>query len=293
MDLEQLRAFVTIVDAGGVSAAAQALNRTQSAVTKRLQALERAAGQPLMDRLARTLVLTPAGQRLLPHARRVLTEADAARRALDETADALTGSLAIATSHHIGLHRLPPVLEGFVRDHPGVDLHIDFLDSEDGCAAVAQGTRELAIVTLPDAPNPVLATRVVWDDPLVFVAAPDHPLATRSTGGAPIAIDTLAAHPAILPDARTFTHRRIAAALAQAGLRPQIRMATNYLETIRMLVGIGLGWSALPATMVDERLVRLDVPITLDRALGTVVHRDRTLSGAAQALCERLHRSRP
>ena len=68
-------------------------------------------------------------------------------------------------------------------------------------------------------------------------------------------------------------------------MRPHVRLATNYLETLKMLVGIGLGWSVLPESMLDDTLVRLNVPrLRLHRELGLVWHERRTLSGAAQAL---------
>ena len=286
MDLASLHAFVAVIDTGTVSAAANSLHLTQSAISKRLQTLEQSLGVRVLDRLGRKLVLTEAGQRLLPQARQVLASADEARKAVLSDADAhgLEGRLAIATSHHIGLHRLPDALRNFVAAHPKVALNIEFVDSEDGCRAVEQGQIELAIVTLPLSPAPVLKLQPVWNDPLAFVVHKAHPLAKRET----IDIAELAEHPAVLPDRSTFTHRIIAAALARANTHPQVRMTTNYLETIKMLVEIGLGWSALPATMLGDGLVALPVTATIQlpisRHLGIVTHRKRTMSRIATAL---------
>ena len=285
MDLPALRALIAVVDSGSVSDAANTLHLTQSAVTKRLQSLETSLGTALLDRLGRKLVLTEAGARLVPHARAVLQTAEDARRAVAPAQSGqINGRLAIATSHHIGLHRLPGPLRAFVAAHPNVELNIEFVDSEDGCHAVEQGQIELAIVTLPQSPAPALRLDRVWDDPLAFVAHHAHPLAQQSQ----VALSELANYPAVLPDRSTFTHRVIAAALARADTHPQVRMTTNYLETIKMLVEIGLGWSALPATMVSRGLKELTVtgPIDLpiSRHLGIVTHRNRTLSSAAEAL---------
>lgn len=291
MDFQALRALLAVVDTGSVSDAAVSLHLTQSAVSKRLQSLEASLGVPVLDRLGRRLVLTEAGERFVPHARQVLQAADEARRAIEPaTGDELGGRLAIATSHHIGLHRLAEPLRRFVAAHPKVELAVEFVDSEDGCKAVEHGQIELAIVTLPLSPAPALKLQPVWDDPLAFVVHKNHPLATRST----IDLTELADHPAVLPDRSTFTHRVIAAALARANTHPQVRMTTNYLETIKMLVEIGLGWSALPATMVDSELKALDIQAEIElpirRELGIVTHRQRTLSAAALALQRAINR---
>ncbi len=77
--------------------------------------------------------------------------------------------------------------------------------------------------------------------------------------------------------------------LALQGLEPNLGMSTDYLDTIRMMVSIGLGWSLLPETMIDDQLVRLNTgtePIV--RPLGYIHHRDRTLSNAARELVKLL-----
>ena len=285
MDFQALRALLAVVDTGSVSDAASSLHLTQSAVSKRLQSLEASLGVPVLDRLGRKLVLTEAGERFVPHARQVLQAADEAKRAVEPAADGqLDGRLAIATSHHIGLHRLAEPLRRFVAAHPKVELAVEFVDSEDGCKAVEHGQIELAIVTLPLSPAPALKLRPVWDDPLAFVVHKTHPLAKHST----IDLTELADYPAVLPDRSTFTHRVIAAALARANTHPQVRMTTNYLETIKMLVEIGLGWSALPRTMLGNNLVELpvDAPthLPISRSLGIVTHRKRTMSRISSAL---------
>lgn len=279
MDTTQLQAFVEIVEQGSMSAAAERLHLTQSAVSKRLQTLEQLLGNQLLDRIGRSVQLTDAGQRLLPIARRILADLDLARQAVQHSPSQVRGALNLATSHHLGLYRLPEVLSRFTRRYPAVDLNLEFMDSEEGCDAVESGRLELAVITLPRAPSSRLITQSVWDDPLALCAAPDHPLHQAGT----LDIEQLARHPAILPDRRTFTHRLIADALARAGAEPQVRMSTNYLETIKMLVSIGLGWSALPRTMLDAGVTALPLDMGIRRTLGTAVHRGRTLSAPARA----------
>ena len=279
MDLASLEAFLAVADSGGFSAAGERLHLTQPAVSKRIAVLEGQLGRRLFDRIGREVALTEAGQALLPRARRILAELDDTRRALGNLDAEVGGRLSLATSHHIGLHRLPPLLRAFSRGHPRAALELQFLDSEQAWAQVLHGRVELALTTLGPAAAP-LRTLPVWDDPLEFVVAPDHPLAARGE----VALAELAAHPAVLPDANTFTHRIVADRFAAAGLAPTLRMTTNAMETLKMLASVGLAWSVLPHTMLDAQTIVLRVPgVQLRRQLGCVTHAGRTLSNAARA----------
>lgn len=287
MDLANLAAFVAVAEHGRFSAAAEQLHLTQPAVSKRIAQLEASLDARLFDRLGRQVAPTEAGQLLLPRARQLLAEAESARQALRGMGEGVGGSLRFATSHHIGLHRLPPLLRRFAAKHPQVALDIRFMDSEQAWQDVLQGRIELALTTLGPATPPLRTTRL-WDDPLCFVAAPDHPLARKAR---PTLAD-LSAHPAVLPDPGTFTHRIVADAFAARGLPLQLRMTTHYLETIKMLAGVGLAWSVLPQTMLDRTLRALPVAgVRLNRTLGCVTHGGRTLSRAAQAFAALLEGS--
>ena len=279
MDLASLDAFLAIADSGSFSAAGERLHLTQPAVSKRIAVLEGQLGRRLFDRIGREVALTEAGQALLPRARRILAELDDTRRALDNLDAEVGGRLSLATSHHIGLHRLPPLLRAFSHEHPQAALDLQFLDSEQAWAQVLHGRVELALTTLGPAAAP-LRTVPVWDDPLEFVVAPDHPLAARDD----VTLADLAAHPAALPDADTFTHRIVADCFASAGLAPTLRMTTNTMETLKMLAGVGLAWTVLPHTMLDAQTTVLRVPgVALRRQLGYVTHAGRTRSNAARA----------
>ena len=300
MDLATLNAFIAVSESGSFSLAGERLHLTQPAVSKRIFALEQQLEVRLFDRLGREVGLTEAGRALLPRAYRILGELEDTRRALANLNGEVSGRLTLATSHHIGLHRLPPVLREFTRRYPAVSLDIRFLDSEVAYEDVLQGRAELAVITLapeagtpgarmpgartpgartPDTLAPLRAVPV-WEDPLDFVVAPEHPLARNGA----LTLADVAAHPAVFPGAHTFTHRIVHRLFEAAGLTPQVAMSTNYLETIKMMVSIGLAWSLLPRTMLDDQVVRLTLPgPQLTRRLGYVLHTERTLSNAARA----------
>lgn len=289
MDLATLNAFIAIAELGSFSEAAERLHLTQPAVSKRIASLEQQLSVRLFDRLGREVSLTEAGRALLPRAYQILNVLDDTRRALTNLNGEISGRLTLATSHHIGLHRLPPLLRAFTRAHPQVALDIQFLDSEVAYEEVLHGRAELAVITLaPETREPVHAV-AVWDDPLDFVAAPEHPLARSQA----ISLADVAHHPAVFPGGNTFTHHIVRRLFEAQGLTPNIAMSTNYLETIKMMVSIGLAWSVLPRTMLDEQVARLPLPgIQLTRQLGYISHTDRTLSNAARAFMNLLDAQR-
>jgi DNA-binding transcriptional LysR family regulator len=286
MDLHALQAFVEVARLGSFSSAADRLFLTQPAISKRVATLEKELNTRLFDRIGRHVSLTAAGRALLPAAERLLLDAADMKRRVSNLAGEVSGPLLLGTSHHVGLHRLPPVLRAFHRSYLDVRLDIRFMDSEAACAAVASGELELAVVTLPDETPPNLELQPVWEDPLHFVVGREHALARQ--GRASLA--QLAALPAVLPSQGTFTRAILERTVAEAGLQLHIAMATNYLETLKMLAATGLGWSLLPATLLDDSLQALQVDgLQLSRRLGLVLHRQRTLSNAARcfmALCE-------
>lgn len=285
MDIASLRAFVAVADARSFSEAALHLGLTQPAVSKRIQTLESSLGSKLFDRVGRQVIPTEAGRELLPRAERILVELDDTQRAIANLAGNIAGTLRIGTSHHIGLHHLPPVLRRFTGQYPGVELDLHFMDSEAACHAVQKGELELGIVTLPPEGPGDLLLSPIWPDPLEFVVAKDHPLAKRRR----LRATDIYAYPAILPAASTYTRQIAERALQPFGTKPRIGLSTNYLETIKMLVSVGLGWSILPRTLLDKHIKVLPIEgLKLERILGVVQHRERTPSNAATALIKLL-----
>lgn len=281
MDSHHLSAFIAVAKSASFSRAADELHLTQPAVSKRISTLENLLGQRLFDRIGRHVSLTEAGAALLPRAHEILGIIDDTRRHLANLDGQVQGCLKIATSHHIGLHRLAPILRDFHAQYADVSLDIHFVDSEIAYSNVLEGDVELGIITLAPEQNLQLKAQQVWDDPLVFVCAPEHPLA----GQQHLTLQDLSHFDAIVPGHGTFTHHIVNDLFNQHKIALRIGMSTNYLETIKMMVAIGLGWSILPATMVDSSLIQLNLAnIHITRQLGFIHHRERTLSNAARAL---------
>jgi DNA-binding transcriptional LysR family regulator len=285
MDTSALKAFLVITETGSFSAAAVQLHLTQPAISKRILTLENRFGARLFDRIGRTVTLTEAGRELAPRARDILQRIEDSQRAIHNLAGHTTGRLSLATSHHVGLWRLPPLLQTYSKLHPDVVLDLHFMDSEVAHEMIAQGNLEIGIITMAPSRHERLESVPLWNDKLIFVVAADHPLASNNR----LSLAELAEYPAILPDLTTFTGRIVQNLFHQQKLALHISMSTNYLETIKMLISIGLGWSVLPVTMLDDKCCALDVAeVQIKRELGYIYHVQRTISNAGAAFLELL-----
>ena len=285
MQINQINAFLAVAELESFSLAAERLHITQPAVSKRIRQLESIVNASLFDRIGKRSIMTPNGRAFKPHAERILRELKLFRSGISQQQSTPSGNLSFATSHHIGLHRLPQTLREFKIRYPRVDLDLHFMDSEDACSAVANNELELAIVTLPEQEDERLNCEAVWIDQLVVVLAGDHPLA-KEPGVSP---SDLLQHPAILPSSGTFTRKIINNLFAETGDQLNIVLETNYLETIKVMVSANLGWSILPQSMVDETLASHQLTdLDVKRPLGIVTRRNRTLSLSASAMIELL-----
>ena len=281
MDTNSLSAFLAVAKCGSFSLAAEQLHLTQPAISKRISTLETQLDCRLFDRFGRQITLTEAGKTLLPKAQHILEEITECRRELANLSDEVSGCLALATSHHIGLHRLPPLLRLFTEKYPKVQLDIQFLDSEKAHETVVVGNLELAVITLSPLSRPPLISQPLWRDDLFFVAAADHPLAQLES----VPLSTLSEYQSVFPGSHTFTHEIVRQLFEHHQTSFQVALYSNYLETIRMLAGIGRYWSVLPDMMIESPLVKLPVPEHegLHRMLGYTYHQSRSLSRAARA----------
>jgi len=288
MDISNLQAFVKVAETGSFSIAASQLFLTQPAISKRIKQLESQLNSKLLDRYGKKLQLTQTGQALLPRARQILQDLESTRQQISDLEGNPMGSFSMATSHHIGLHRLPPILRAFNSLYPEVDLDLNFMDSEQACQMVENNEIELAVVTLPFESSNNLTLNTIWNDPLMITCAIDHPLAKLTSP----TLNELVQHPAVLPSHGTFTRQAIEKSLHDIRNKLIINLETNYLETIKMMVSVGLGWSILPQSMLepgtsDPGLFQLNIAtFQSSRKLGIVLNKNRSKSKAVTAMLE-------
>jgi len=276
-----------VAETGSFSRAAEKLFITQPAISKRISSLEFSLDCQLFDRLGKSVQLTQAGEAIIPSYQRIIAEISETRRIISTLRAQVSGQLKFGTSHHIGLHRLPPVLRQYTKQYPDVELDIQFMDSEQAAALILKGNIELALITLPDTVEKPFTTVPVWSDPMQCVVAKDHVLASRKT----VSRKHLAEHGVLLQSHSTHTRDIIDQEL-KLDDKVKIIMESNYLETIKAMIQNNIGWGVLPESMIDDSLQRLKIQgIKMERHLGVLLHASRTLSSSAAALLESLRNS--
>ncbi|MEJ2043192.1 MAG: LysR family transcriptional regulator [Reinekea sp.] len=284
MDIHSLEAFLMVAEHGSFSRAADKLFLTQPAVSKRIANLEQQLNAALFDRIGRDVYLTEAGELLKPKARQIVDEVKDLQTTIGQISTEEVRQLSMASSHHIGLHYLGPILKRFTEQNPLAQLDLRFMESEQAVASLLKRELELALTTVPKNLHRDLASQVIWRDELKFVVARDHPLSQKK---GTLRLNELAHLTAILPDRQTTTFQIIEQTFSKHHIPLKRVISVNYLETIRTLVSHGLGWSLLPENLIDDELQTLQIDrVQLRRDLGIIRHRGRTISRGARALIE-------
>lgn len=172
LDIDLLRAFVAVADAGGFTAAADRLGRTQAAVSLKIKRLEASLGKRVLERSSRYLALTSDGEVLLGYARRLLALNDETLQRLG--APAISGELRIGVAEYFLPAHLPRALAQFGRSHPGVHVQARVGFAQDLTAAFERGELDLVLTRREKGGGP---GRLIWRDPMVWVAAEDAQIA--------------------------------------------------------------------------------------------------------------------
>ena len=286
MQLHQLEYFVAVARQRHFTRAAAALHVAQPSVSKQIRKLETELGTPLFHRMKGNVVLTPAGEVLLPWAERILGEVDGARVAVGELGGLQRGRLAIGATPSLCTIMLPPVLASFHATYPGIELALQQAGSRDLVRQVEDGALDLALVILPVEHQVIEATPLL-DEPLVLATPPGHPLARKRS----IAVSDLRDVPLVMfrdgYDLRSVTE----AACRQAGFEPTFALEGGEMDSVLRLAEAGIGAAVVPAMVVSPggplRAVRFSSP-GLSRTIGMANRRDRPLSRAARALASAL-----
>ena len=233
-----LSSLVAIAERGSFSAAGQATGRSHSAISLHVKALEEELQTVLVDRGARRAVLTPDGEALAEHARRLQKVMDDIKAVGRQ--DNLAGRLAVGFVPTAMAHVAPPALAWLRAQHPALGLEISTGLSGELAQAVRGSELDAAVLTAPDLPPEDLMTRTIADEPLVVIA-PDSLPGDNDT-------DLLKAHPFIWFSRKTWAGQQIERHLLAKHIRVRAAMEVDSLEAIEALVRHGLGISIVPDT---------------------------------------------
>jgi DNA-binding transcriptional LysR family regulator len=246
-DLNQIRVLQEVSDRGSFSAAADALDYTQSAVSKQVAALERQTGMTLVERAVRPCRLTDAGVALVAHAEQAFAHLAAAEQELAAIAGLRSGTLRLGTFASAGATIVVPAITAFHARHPDVRLSLIEAEPRESIGRVRAGELDLAVIHDYEAPQDEhLEVVHLLDDHFELVVPTGHPLARRRR----VALGALAGErwlfPRIVGGTSSSYDRLMRGACAVAGFEPQILFEINDCQTAQGFVAAGMGIAVLP-----------------------------------------------
>jgi DNA-binding transcriptional LysR family regulator len=295
VELRHLTTFRAVATGLSFTRAATQLGYVQSAVTSHVKALEAELGVRLFDRLGRRIVLTEAGNRLLDYADKILQLTDEATRVV-RAGDEPAGPVTVSAPEVLCAYRLPAVIRHLHDQHPRIQLL--FRANPTGALdtnlrhALANGDVDVAFVLEEDiAPTDTLRVEPLVSEPLVVVAAPEHPLA-QAARVEPADLDGI---PVLLTDKGCGYRRVFERALNSAGAHATIAGEFTSGETVKRCVEAGTGIGVLAAVSVTTELTTGSLTAlpwngpTLALTSYLVAHKQRWISPAHTALREATH----
>ena len=246
MEIDQLRTFVAVSDAGSLTKAAEKIFLTQPAISRQIQALEASLGLVLFERIGRGVRLTDDGMLLRGYAERCLALLEDCRRELEERRDGTAGRLRLGVGGTHPMSELPEWLQSFSRRFPGVEVSVRTGRSQEMIAAIRDRQLDLAFVRVP-VTDPRICVVDRYEERIILVAQPD-----KYPAESPLDPAEVSSSPLILfPQGSSF-RAQIDAALAAANITPRICMETDSIDEIRRFVAMGMGVAFLPASSVRE-----------------------------------------
>ena len=239
LDLELLRSFVSVVDAGGFTRAGERVHRTQSTVSQQIKRLEDDIGRPLLNRSGKQVVPTEDGERLLSYARRLLSLAEEARDVLARPTR--EGAVRLGIPEDFAAYRLTKLLASFSRSRPGLRLDVRADQSVYLRRDLERGELDLALLKRDAGEKGGIA---VWPERVLWVTSKAHPANPKSESV-----------PLIFFPAGCLYRTRAIHAIESAGRSWHMAYTSSSLSGIQAAVAAGLGLSILPeiAIQADHR----------------------------------------
>lgn len=290
MQLDQVEAFVAIVRRGGFTRAASSLHRSQPAVSRRLELLERELGAPVLERVRGGVKLTEAGRAFLPYAEGLLASIRDGIEAVRTLERADHGTITLAVVGTLASTALTERLQDFRRVYPRVRLLLRTALSHEVSALVRRGDATLGLRYAAD-PHPDVISRPVYEEPMVVVCSATHRLArVRTVRPAALVGEPWVAFPVRPGSAREPYSFVLEQRLAACGLGGAEIITIDSLTAQKRMVEAGFGLGLVPESSIEEEVrlgtlrvlkiaaLRATIPVVL------IQRRRAYLSGAAQRL---------
>lgn len=261
MTLTELKYIVAVARERHFGRAADACFVSQPTLSVAIKKLEDELGVLLFERRSNEVTVTPAGERIVAQARRVLAEAARIKEIALEGKDPLVGALRVGVIYTIGPYLLPHLVPRLLKDAPQMPLLLNENFTTRLLEMVKAGEIDVAIVALP-LPESGLMMQPVYDEPFVVAVPRDHPWAKRGRGGDAVATEELKDQTMLLLGTGHCFRDQVLEVCPE-----MMRLSSNAegiqktfegssLETIRHMVASGVGITLLPITSVPEKTPR-------------------------------------
>jgi DNA-binding transcriptional LysR family regulator len=249
MQIESFQMFCDLVETESFTKTAQMNHVTQSAVSQQISSLERVFKSLLVERSKKNFRLTREGEVLYEYGKQILQDYELLHGRIQEFKNIITGSIRVATTYTIGLHRLPFYVKALLKTFPGVNVHVDYRRANDVYADVLGNLADLGLVSYPER-NGKLQVLPLWKENLVMVCHPKNPLAKRrSLKLADIMDQKFVAFEPDMP-----TRKAIDKILRERKVSVKNVMEFDNVETVKRAVEIDAGISILPASTVVQEI---------------------------------------
>jgi DNA-binding transcriptional LysR family regulator len=294
MDLRQLEIVRRVAETGSFTAAARAMNVSQSAISRQVLQLEEELGEPVCLRLGRKVRLTAAGQSLLDLSRRVLADIQDTTRGIRDEQEAPSGILHLGGGMTVCLHVFPALLKEFRRRQPRIDVKLTTGPTAQLLERIRSGALDAGLLTLPVEGADLVQVPVMREE-LLLVLYPSHKLAGKRR----ITPKDVQKQSWVLFERGSSTRQVIDEMFQSHGIHPRIVMETENVEILKALTMIGMGLTILPYQSLARearrgtlRVRRLE-GVTMVRETGWVYMRGARVPRIVQHMFDALKRTMP
>lgn len=292
LDVRRMRVLSEVAEQGSFSAAATALNFTQSAISQHVAALERETGARLVERGPRGVRLTDAGRALVAHADAILARIEDAEEELAAIAGLRGGRLRLASFQSAGSTLVPRAVASFRERHPDVELGMIEAEPDEASEHLRSGEIDLALVydfrAIPAMLDGELELTKLLEDPYDVIVAKDHPLAKSEV----VRLRDLRDEPWIASTERCGCRQITERACQDAGFEPRVAFEADETLAAQALVAAGVGVTVLPrlalATVHPGVVVRPLPPRAMVRRVWAARLADAYSSPASEAMLQTL-----
>lgn len=285
VQLQQLRYFLQVVETRHFTQAADNLGVSQPTLSKQIHTLESTLGAPLFERIRGAVALTAAGQTLLPLARRMIADADAATRAVRDIVGLRRGEVRLGATPSLCSSLVPAVLRTFRHDHPDITLYVNEGSSQDLITDLLAHRLDLALIVQPEqGVDEALEAAPILRESLVVASVADAAPPTRD---AEFALADLEHTPLVMFRAGYDLRDVTLQACRRLGFTPRFAVEGGEMDAVLAFVEAGLGIALVPSMVLVNRPLLRATPLARPGMRRTVAlaHRRRAvLPHAAEAL---------